>query len=72
MRDFLFYLISSGLSVKLKENPKSGKKGEFYLIQEIEKGKENILYSNDIFKHPDAIKGNFDEAIYSQLKDKLI
>lgn len=71
MRDFITYLNENGIKAEIKFTQCYGGNNEFYLVQLLSDGTENVIFSNNKSKHPKALTGSFDSGIYESLQSKI-
>ncbi len=71
MKDFITYLNDNGIKAEIKFTQCHGGNNEFYLVQILDDGSENVIFSNNKSKHPKALTGSFDSNIYESLYAKI-
>ena len=72
---FVDYLQDKGYETKLDIIPKNSGQNEYYLIQLLDskdnQKEENVIYTNNKIKHPNASFGKLDEILYSDIEKRL-
>ncbi len=72
MKGFITYLQNKGIKVEFTVNPLQNGNNEFYLIQILEDGSENVVFTNKKTIHPKAANGYFSSDLYSEIESKII